>query len=158
MYTLVSDTAQPWNDALNGKASMMPTGVSLSVPVDAPILVVDDDATLRLALQQALQLSGRTTAAVADGGEAIAWLTTARPSLVLLDLSLPVTDGEDVAAALHARYGSAIPIVVMSAGADAMVRAHRIGAYQVLHKPFDLAELLDVVRDALRATARSDER
>ena len=156
MFTFVSDTGRSRIDALDGKARMTPTSVSLSVLVDAPILVVDDDAALRQALEQALQFSGRTTATVADGGEAIAWLKTAKPSLVLLDLSLPVMAGEDVAAALHARYGETIPIVVMSAGADASVRAHRVGAYEVLHKPFDLAELLDVVQYALRHTARQD--
>ncbi|HEV7214830.1 MAG TPA: response regulator [Chloroflexota bacterium] len=137
---------------------MTASDVSVRVPVDAPILVVDDDTSLREALQEALQLGGRATAAVADGGEAVAWLQAARPSLVLLDLSLPVMVGEEIAAALRSRYGNAVPIIVMSAGADALTRARRLGAWEVLRKPFDLAELLDVVQHALRDTDRREGR
>jgi DNA-binding NtrC family response regulator len=46
----------------------------------------------------------------------------------------------------------------MSAGADALTRARRLGAWEVLRKPFDLAELLDVVQHALRDTDRREGR
>lgn len=137
---------------------MMPSGATTSVATDDPILIVDDDAPFREALQHALQLVGRTTATAADGGEAIVWLKTARPSLVLLDLSMPVAGGEEVAAALRSNYGEHIPIIVMSAGHDASAVAGRLGATEVLRKPFDLAELLDVVQHALRDTTRPDGR
>ena len=133
----------------------MTSTASLPVKVDDPILVVDDDTLLREALQRALQLIGRTTAMAADGGEAIAWLKTARPSLVLLDLSMPVVGGEAVATALRSSYGERVPIIAMSAGADAAVIADRLGAWEFLRKPFDLAELLDMVQHALRDTART---
>ena len=133
----------------------MTSKASLPVLVDDPILVVDDDTLLREALQRALQLIGRTTAMAADGGEAIAWLKTARPSLVLLDLSMPVVGGEAVATAIRSSYGERVPIIVMSAGADAAVIADRLDAWEFLRKPFDLAELLDMVQHALRDAART---
>jgi DNA-binding NtrC family response regulator len=133
----------------------MTSTASLPVKVDDPILVVDDDTLLREALRRALQLIGRTTATAADSGEAIAWLKTARPSLVLLDLSMPVVGGEAVATAVRSSYGERVPIIVMSAGADAAVIADRLGAWEFLRKPFDLAELLDMVQHALRDTTRT---
>ena len=131
----------------------MTSTAPLPVKVDDPILVVEDDTLLREALGRALQLIGRTTAMAADGGEAIAWLKSTRPSLVLLDLSIPVVGGEAVATALRSSYGDRIPIIVLSAGADAAVIADRLGAWEFLRKPFDLAELLDMVQHALRDTA-----
>lgn len=115
----------------------------------APVLIVDDDPAVRQALAHALALLGLAAEEAGDAPEAVTRLSRLRPSLVLLDLSLAASAGETVAAALRARYGAAVPIVVLSASSHAAERADAIGAYDYLRKPFDLPQLLDTVRHAV---------
>ena len=68
-----------------------------------------------------------------------------RPRLVLLDMRMPVLDGWGFASALRER-GLALPVVVMTAAADASRWADEIGAIGVVAKPFGVAELVNAVR------------
>ena len=74
--------------------------------------------------------------------EALAWLARRRPDAALLDLSLPTSPGEVVAAALRGRWGAGAPLAVMSAGDEGKARALALGARAFLRKPFGLAEVL----------------
>jgi CheY-like chemotaxis protein len=65
-----------------------------------------------------------------------------RPSLVLLDMRMPVLDGWGFAAALKAR-GVTLPILVMTAAQNARAWAEEIGAQGVVAKPFEVPHLLD---------------
>jgi DNA-binding response OmpR family regulator len=71
-----------------------------------------------------------------------------RPSLVLLDLELPLLDGQAVASRLRTAYGDTLPIIVVTATGQ---RAENLGitpcAY--LHKPFDVDGLLTLVWQCL---------
>jgi len=112
-------------------------------------LVVDDAADLRLVMRLALEDAGWRVVEAADGAEAVEHLETSPepPDLMLLDLRMPVLDGRGVLdwMAEHG-WSDRLPVVVLSAWAD-RVTAGELSArgYRWLGKPFDMAELLDLV-------------
>jgi CheY-like chemotaxis protein len=112
------------------------------------VLVVEDDFDLRDALVPILEYEGHRVVSAANGREALDQLSTMTPpSLILLDLMMPVMDGEGFRAEqLRDPRLAGIPIVVVSAHPKAEERAARMGAVGCLRKPLDVDELVDVVR------------
>jgi two-component system KDP operon response regulator KdpE len=88
-----------------------------------------------------------------DGQEALEKLRTERPSLVLLDVNMPVLDG--VEACRHIRATSRVPVLMLTVrGAEKdKVRALDAGADDYVVKPFGIQELLARIRAALRRSA-----
>lgn len=110
-----------------------------------PILVVDDDLELLNAIAISLKLHGYPVITARDGEEALRAVAATRPSLVLLDLQMPVLDGCAFARELQNR-GFDPPIVIMSASSRDIPGAVReIGARGCLAKPFELARLFAAV-------------
>jgi inner membrane transporter RhtA len=72
-----------------------------------------------------------------------------RPALLLLDLSLPDLRGEDLAKVAQARYGPALPVLVVTGASQAQHRASAAGSLVYLAKPFELATLVGIVRALL---------
>ena len=110
-----------------------------------PILVVEDDSPVRRLLVWALTDEGYAVREAPDGAVALARAQEAPPGLILLDMRMPVLDGWGFASALRER-GLALPVVVMTAAADAGRWADEIGAVGVVAKPFGVAELVSAVR------------
>jgi CheY-like chemotaxis protein len=117
------------------------------MPQGASVLVVDDDEDIRATVAIVLEATGHSVASARDGMEALHWLRTHdRPSMILLDLMLPVMDAEEFVERLRADDAlSAIPIVVMSGDAKGKEKAQRLAARAHLVKPVELAELEAVV-------------
>ncbi|HZQ38458.1 MAG TPA: response regulator [Dehalococcoidia bacterium] len=113
------------------------------------ILVIEDDPSIRELIGMALENEGFSYRTAADGQEALTHIEEEQPALLLLDLGLPVADGEAVAAFTQHRYGGAVPIIVVSAVAQMDARTWRIGARAFVHKPFDVDHLIDTVRRVL---------
>jgi CheY-like chemotaxis protein len=111
------------------------------------ILVVDDDDDVREVVAMLLEAYGFCVVTAVDGEDALQRISdTDRPSLVLLDLRMPVLDGRQLVDVLRAREpASEVPIVVMSGDRDARRTAAAIGAAGCLTKPMDVDDLLDVV-------------
>lgn len=107
------------------------------------ILVVDDDAAIRDLLIEVFELEGYRVKTAANGVEALRLLGSWQPSLILLDLTMPVLDGLDVAQELR-RRGGPIPLLIFSALDQAGHQAQVLGA-DFLGKPFDLFVLLATV-------------
>jgi two-component system, chemotaxis family, chemotaxis protein CheY len=112
---------------------------------DRPILVVDDDPTILAAVSEALDLEGFPVVTATNGAEALVVVDRERPSLVLLDMRMPVLDGWGFMHAIRER-GVDITVVVMTAAADARRWGREIGAQGVLAKPFELDDLVGAVR------------
>jgi CheY-like chemotaxis protein len=112
----------------------------------ADVLVVDDDPDLREVVRTMLDISGYEVRCAKNGKEAVDAVAQKTPAVILLDMLMPVMDGWQCARELRARYGDAVPIVVVTAAEHARARANEIGGVDdVLSKPFDMDELLRVV-------------
>jgi two-component system response regulator MtrA len=118
--------------------------------VDARILVVEDDPSIREVTALGLRAAGFEVVTAADGVEALErWRATA-PDLVLLDVMLPRLDGLEVCRAI--RRESTIPMVMLTARGDTIdvVVGLESGADDYLRKPFEMPELVARIRAALR--------
>jgi two-component system response regulator RegX3 len=118
------------------------------------ILVVDDEATLRETLVEALELEGFRAIPAADGREALAKFRSEHPDLVLLDLMLPEISGVEVCRILRAE--SAVPIVMLTARDSEVdkVVGLELGADDYVTKPFSLRELTARIRGIFRRQDR----
>jgi CheY-like chemotaxis protein len=110
-----------------------------------PILVVDDDPFIRDVLAELLAEEGYPVATAADGAEALRFVAATRPSLILLDMDMPVVDGREFAERYRAAPGPHAPVAVVTAAYDARIAAAEIGAQGHLAKPFQVAALFQLI-------------
>jgi DNA-binding response OmpR family regulator len=112
------------------------------------ILIVDDDADLRLALTARLRANNYQTVQASDGHSAIAVAQREQPNLILLDLGLPAVDGFGVLERLRAGDTAHIPVIVLTVRDPQLneQKAYLAGAKAYLQKPADNDELLAVIR------------
>jgi CheY-like chemotaxis protein len=122
----------------------------------APVLLVDDEPSIRAICRVNLEGDGLRVLEAKDGAEAIDEVRRQRPSLVLLDVMMPAVDGWAVAEQLAADSVTRdIPVVFLSARAshEDRLRAQQLGAVGYVVKPFDPVELAGIVRDVLERVA-----
>ncbi len=121
--------------------------------MSARILIVDDEATIRSSLLEALEAEGYLVEAAETGEEALAKCHATVFDLVVTDLKLPGVSGLEILQALR-NQGNQTPVIMMTAygDVDTAVRAMRLGAYDFIPKPFKLGEIKKQVRASLRAT------
>ena len=117
------------------------------------LLVVDDDPSVREALELVLDLNGFGVATAADGSEAIRTLAVDRPDAVILDVLMPGLDGLEVCRRLRA-IGDRTPVLMLTARAEVSERVAGLeaGADDYLVKPFASEELVARLRALLRRT------
>jgi CheY-like chemotaxis protein len=118
------------------------------------LLVVDDDSDVLDALRCALEDEGYRVSTASNGHEALGCLSAAEvPSLILLDLMMPVMDGFAFRAAQLADATMAdVPVIVLSAGALGQ-DLERLRPAAALKKPVPLSALLSTVGRLVAATA-----
>jgi EAL domain-containing protein (putative c-di-GMP-specific phosphodiesterase class I) len=107
------------------------------------VLVADDEPAIVEMIRAILEDAGFRVVTAANGSEALRLVEQAEPEVVLLDMNMPVLDGEGFIAAVRER-GLGVPIVVMTAGSSAQRWAAQLGADAYLSKPFELASLVGV--------------
>ncbi len=114
------------------------------------IFFVDDDAALREANVQTLDLAGLTAEAFPDAHSVLPRIAADFPGVVVTDIRMPGMDGLELRAAIHA-IDPEIPVVLITGHADVAmaVRALHDGAFDFLAKPFAADHLVGVVRRAL---------
>jgi FixJ family two-component response regulator len=125
-------------------------------PMTGTIHIIDDDASVRVALQRVLSSAGYTTRCYAAAGDYLLPPPDPAPGCLLLDLQLRGFSGLDLQDALPRHPGYERPIVFLSGADDvrASVRAMRSGAREFLTKPVDFDVLLAAVEDAIRHDIR----
>lgn len=130
------DTPQPQRDT--APRQRRPAGQPSSCAPVAPrpalpglILVVDDDAAIRAAISEILEMEGYQVITAADGAAALRQIEQTPPALMLLDMRMPGLNGWDVASALQQR-GTVVPTLVMTAAQDARQWAEQIGRKGIL--------------------------
>jgi len=123
------------------------------------ILVVEDDPSIRLGLEDTLAAKGYEVEAVGRGVDGADRAISGRYDLVVLDVMLPDIDGFEVCRRIRGSKGSSrsVPVIILSArGAELdRVRGLELGADDYVTKPFSLMELLARVASVLRR-ARGD--
>ncbi|CAI9120802.1 response regulator transcription factor [Brytella acorum] len=126
-----------------------------------PVLIVDDDDTLRRLLVEQLQIEGEfepiEAVSVADARTKLA-APGARVDAILLDVTLTDGDGRDFCAELR-RQGIRLPIIILTGSDDEadVVRGLDAGANDYVAKPFRIAELLARLRAQLRIFENSED-
>jgi CheY-like chemotaxis protein len=111
------------------------------------LLIVDDEVAILEALTDILSVEGFEVATASNGAEGLKRAGEARPDLILLDLMMPVMDGQEMLRRLKEDPQlRAIPVVVMSAG---RVTKAELQGSRFLAKPFELDDLLDTVNAEL---------
>jgi DNA-binding response OmpR family regulator len=123
------------------------------------VLIVDDDADLRGALAEQLQLDEEfVTTEAGSGEEGVARAIELRPDLVLLDVDLPGIDGREACRRMRAA-GVTAPIIMLTAAVsdDDAINGLEAGANDYVTKPFRFAVLLARIRAHLRSHEQSED-
>lgn len=116
------------------------------------VLVVDDEIGIRELLREILEDSGYQVTTAATAAQADMHWAQERPDLVLLDYSLPDSDGLSLVRSWQLTTRRAAPVIMLSAYAtiDKAVEATQLGAEDFLEKPIHLQKLLAVVGRAVK--------
>lgn len=113
------------------------------------ILIVEDDRDIRRNVKALLESEGYDVSVAENGHVALEVLAAmqALPSMILLDLTMPVMDGFEFRARQVATARiAAIPVAIMTADGNVEEKKQRIRAAAALRKPADIDEILDVVQ------------
>ncbi len=120
------------------------------------ILVVDDDAMMRLLATQALEASGFNVAEASGGMKALEYIKEQKPDLILLDVTMPEVDGFFVCRELRQSEDTKnIPVIMLTALDDvkSIGNAYEAGATDFIIKPINWHILVQRVNYVLRASA-----
>jgi FixJ family two-component response regulator len=128
---------------------------------DTPtVFIIDDDRSMRQAVQDLVESVGLRAESFATGGEFLRSGRTSSPSCLVLDVRLPQMSGLDFQKRLT-ESGTQIPIIFITAHGDVpmSVKALKAGAIEFLTKPFRDQDLLDAIQQALQRdrTAREQQ-
>lgn len=122
------------------------------------VLIADDDRVTRAIVSSWLSSAGFTVLTAHDGGEALKLAAQEQPDLLLVDVTMPGTDGYDVCRSIQVASTAPPPVIFLTAHTTTRARVAGLdaGAVDYIVKPFEAAELLARVRAALRTKAARD--
>jgi DNA-binding response OmpR family regulator len=123
------------------------------------VLVIDDEAPIRLLCRVNLEAEGMSVLEASDGPSGLATAASDTPDVILLDVMMPGLDGWGVAEALLESEDTAhIPIIFLTARAEFRDRARGldIGGVDYITKPFNPVELAPLVRALLDRLERGE--
>ncbi|GAB5495204.1 MAG: response regulator [Phycisphaerales bacterium] len=115
------------------------------------LLIVDDSPILRAAIKKVVKLAGLEEDRIFEAGngkEALEIMSTVWVDLVLLDLNMPVMNGEEFAEELRKQddlKDAAVVVVSTESNEDRLNRMRDLGAIEVLHKPFEPEDLRKII-------------
>jgi len=115
------------------------------------ILVLDDDPSVRHMLQVLFEQDGHDVIVAGDVRSALAQCKVDLPDLMVVDLMLPIEDGEMFLREFHRRWRHAeVPVVLLSASTARNEIARRLSVEATLPKPFFAEDLRELVRKLTR--------
>ena len=123
------------------------------MPHSPHILLVDDEPYLLESCKLLLEVAGFVVSVAASGREALELVASAKPpiDLLLLDLNMPEMNGLDVLRELAERDVDVCTVVLSAeTGFDSVSQAFQLGAYNYVRKPYQLDELVNTLRNALK--------
>jgi DNA-binding NtrC family response regulator len=115
----------------------------------ARVLLIEDDAGIRETLRRVLAEEGHSVTVDERGDEGLARAGRERFNVVITDLRLPGLTGLELVRELHA-IQPRLPIILVTAfgTTETAIEATKLGAYDYVLKPFDVPELIELVRKA----------
>ncbi len=118
------------------------------------VWIVDDDRAIRWVLERALEKDHITTRSFDTADKVLARLGKVEPDVIITDIRMPGTDGLALLQSVQSAHPT-LPVIIMTAYADLdrAVAAFRGGAFEYLPKPFDVDDVISIVRRALRKSA-----
>jgi CheY-like chemotaxis protein len=123
--------------------------VAAGAPFNRVVLVVEDDAAIRAVISDVLEERGFRVLVSSNGAEALDYLETLQPDVVVLDLLMPVMHGwEFMESYIERTRGKPIPIVVVSVNPVLPRSYDKFGVRVCLRKPFQVDELLRAVEES----------
>jgi DNA-binding response OmpR family regulator len=124
--------------------------------VNERILIVDDEPSIHEVARAYLERDGFIVYSASDGREGLDLALTKRPALIVLDLMLPDTSGEEICKAVRSR--SDVPILMLTAKSteDERVAGLQLGADDYLVKPFSPRELVARIKAILRRSSNGE--
>lgn len=122
------------------------------------VFVVDDDPEMCRSLRSVIQSENLRGVTFSTAREFLAANAAKKPGCLILDIRLPGASGLELQERLVA-MGSTLPVIVISGFADVAlaVRAMRLGALDVLEKPFDTALLIERIHQAIELNRRAHQ-
>jgi two-component system nitrogen regulation response regulator GlnG len=114
------------------------------------VLLADDDAAIRMVLNQALTRAGYEVRPTGNLSTMWNWVSRGEGDILITDVHMPDGNAFDIMPKIK-KLRPGLPMIVMSAQNTFMtaIRANEVGAYEYLPKPFDISEVLSVVARAL---------
>ena len=114
------------------------------------IWVADDDAAIRMVLEESLSSAGFLTSVFPDADSLLEQLKTDKPDLIITDVKMPGSHGYDLLKYINDNFDE-IPVIIMTAFTDmqAAIDSYGGGAFEYMPKPFDLDEAMEIVNRAL---------
>ena len=111
------------------------------------IWIAEDDRSLRWVMEKAISRDGMDVRCFESGDDLLVALRVSQPEIIVSDIRMPGIDGLELLKQIH-RTPPDIPVIITTAHSDldSAVAAYQGGAFEYLPKPFDLDELVDVVR------------
>jgi len=117
------------------------------------ILVVDDDPGMRLTLEGILEEEGFDVVGAEDGYKAIELARQSPFDLVFMDIKMPGINGVEAFKQVKKVSQSSIVVMITGFAVDDLIKeALEEGAYAVIYKPFEMAQIIDIVNKVLRTT------
>ena len=123
---------------------------------DITILVVDDEPQIRRVLRTTLSSSGYDVIEAKDGQEAVEMVIRERPTLILMDVNMPVMNGVEACSKIRLSFDGPIIMVTVRNSEHDKILALESGADDYVVKPFVMGELLARIRAALRRSASEE--
>jgi len=116
------------------------------------ILIVDDDHQLRQSFERLLAAEGYATLTASSGEAGVKLVREKSPDMVVMDVRMPGMNGLEAYAAMRA-IDPRLPVIIMTAfgSTDVAIEATKMGAFDYVLKPFDIPEILDLIKKALEA-------
>jgi len=116
------------------------------------ILIIDDDDQLRKSFERLLKEEGYHVISAPSGEAGLDKTEEEDPDLVILDMRLPGMNGLETFQAIH-RLEPKLPVIIMTAygTTETAIEATKMGAFDYILKPFDIPEMLSIIRQALEA-------
>lgn len=122
------------------------------------ILIVEDDASIRLGLRKSLSFDGYQVIEAGDGEQGLEMAFSKRPDLIVLDVMLPRINGFEVCRTIR-RHDKTTPILILSAKEQESDKITGLdqGADDYITKPFSVRELVARIKAALRRTKPEEQ-